>query len=147
MGEKSSRPSREVSKQFKKENNVEIQTMDELHNAYRNGWKVNPIDFIMLDNELRDEYEEEFGQDSRDTNYDYYEHEEQIERYTKNLLFWIRHQPNVGSKSFMEIDSKTQAKLIYVTDKMSQLRRKILQLRPELQKAIHERLKELPRDK
>ena len=147
MGKKSSRPSREVSKQFKKENNVEIQTMDELHNAYRNGWKVNPIDFMIIDKELRDEYEEEFGQDSHDTNYDYYEHEEQIERYTKNFLFWIRHQPNVGSKSFMEIDSKTQAKLIYVTDKMSQLRRTISQVRPELQKAIHERLKELPRDK
>ena len=147
MGKKSSRPSREVSKQFKKENNVEIQTMDELHNAYRNGWKVNPIDFMIIDKEIRDEYEEEFGQYSHDTNYDYYEHEEQIERYTKSLLFWIRHQPNVGSKSFMEIDSKTQAKLIYVTNHMSQLRRKILQLRPELQKAIHERLKELPRDK
>ena len=108
MGKKSSRPSREVAKQFKKENNVEIQIMDELHNAYRNGWKVNPIDFMMIDKELRDEYEEEFGVDSHDTESSrYFTHDEQIERYAKNMMFWVRHQPNVGSKSFMEIDLKS----------------------------------------
>ena len=37
-----------------------------------------PIDHIMIDEELRDEYEKEFGLDSNDTGYDYYTHEEQI---------------------------------------------------------------------
>ena len=42
----------------------------------------------------------------------------------------------------MEIDSDVQAKSIYVTSHMSQLQRKILTLRPALQKLIHERVKE-----
>ena len=97
----------------------------------------------MLDKELRDEYEKEFGIDSHVTGYDYYTHEEQIERYYKNRLFWIKHKPNIGSDNFMEIDSDVQAKLIYVTSHMSQLQRKILELTPALQKSIHGRVKEL----
>ena len=115
--------------------------MDELHNAYPNGFKVNPIDYIMLDKELRKEYEDEFGIDSNDTGYDYYTHEQQLEMYYKNMLFWIKHKPNIGHDSFMEIDSDVQAKLFYVTSQMSQLERKILELTPALQKSIHEGVK------
>ena len=144
MGKKSSRSSRELSKQITKEKHVDIQIMDELHEAYRNNnFRVNPIDYIMLDKELRDEYEKEFGLDSNDTGYGYYTHEEQIERYAKNMLFWIKHTPNIGSNNLWRMNSDIQTKLIYVTNHMSQLRRKISELRPELQKEIHERVKEL----
>ena len=78
----------------------------------------------MLDKELRDEYEQEFGIDSHVTGYDHYTHEEQIATYYKNMLFWIKHKPTIGSDNFMEIDSYVQAKLIYVTSHMSQLQRK-----------------------
>ena len=94
----------------------------------------------MLDKELRKEYEDEFGIDSNDTGYDYYTHEQQIEIYSKNMLFWIKHKPNIGSDNFMEIDSDVQAKLIYVTSQMSQLECNILELTPALQKSIHERV-------
>ena len=91
MGKKSSRSSREWSKQITKEKHVEVQILDELHNAYiNNHFKVNPIEHIMIDKELRDEYEDEFGIDSNDTGYDYYTHEQQIEIYSKNMLFWIK---------------------------------------------------------
>ena len=89
MGEKSSRSSRELSKQLTKYKHVEIQILDELHNARLNGYKVSPIDYIMLDKELRDEYAKEFGIDTNDAGYDYYTHEEQIEIFAKNMLFWI----------------------------------------------------------
>ena len=128
-------------KRITKEKHVEIQILDELHNAYLNGFKVNPIDYIMLDKELRKEYEDEFGIDSNDTGYDYYTHEQQIEIYSKNMLFWIKHKPNIGSDNFMEIDSDVQANLSYVTSHMSQLERKILELTPALQKSIHGRVK------
>ena len=49
MGKKGSKPSRELSKEITKEKNVEIQILDELHNARLNGYKVSPIDSIMLD--------------------------------------------------------------------------------------------------
>ena len=147
MGKKSSRPSRELSKQITKENNVEIQIQDKLHEARLNGYCVNPIDYIMLDKELRNEYEKEFGLDSNDTGYDYYTHEEQIEIYAKNMLFWMKHTPNIGTNNLWRMDSDVQAKLIYVTNHMSQLRRKILELTPELQKSIHGRVKELQNNK
>ena len=144
MGKKSSRSSTELSKQITKEKHVEMQILDELHNAYiNNHFKVNPIEHIMIDKELRDEYEKEFGLDSNDTGYGYYTHEEQIERYAKNMLFWIKHTPNIGTNNLWKMDSDIQTKLIYVTNHMSQLRRKISELRPELQKEIHERVKEL----
>ena len=130
-----------MSKHITKYEHVEIQILDELRNAYLNGFKVNPIDYIMLDKEPRKEYEDEFGIDSNDTGYDYYTHEEQIERYSKNMLFWIKHKPNIGSGNLWRMDSDIQAKLIYVTSHMSQLQRKILELTPALQKSIHERVK------
>ena len=61
-------------------------------------------------------------------------HEEQIGRYSKNMLFWIKHKPNIGSNTLWRMDSDVQAKLIYVTSHMSQLQRKILELTPALQK-------------
>ena len=45
------------------------------------------------------------------------------------------------------MDSDVQAKLMYVTSHMSQLRRKISELTPELQKSIHGRVKELQLNK
>ena len=71
MGKKSPRSSRELFKQITKEKHVEIQILDELHNARLNGYKVNPIDLIMLDKELRDEYAKWFGIDPNDAGYDY----------------------------------------------------------------------------
>jgi len=148
MGKKSSRSSRKLSKQITKEKHVEVQILDELHNAYiNNHFKVNPIEHIMIDKELRDEYEKEFGLDSNDTGYGYYTHEEQIERYAKNMLFWMKHTPNIGSNNLWRMDSDVQAKSIYVTSHMSQLRRKISELTPALQKSIHGRVKELQLNK
>ena len=148
MGKRSSRSSRELSKQITKEKNVEIQILDEFHEAYINDHlRVNPIDHIMIDKELRDEYEKEFGLDSNDTGYGYYTHEEQIERYAKNMLFWMKHTPDIGSNNLWRMDSDVQAKSIYVTSHMSQLRRKISELTPALQKTIHGRVKELQLNK
>ena len=131
-----------MSKQITKEKHAEIQILDELHNAYINDhFRVNPIDHIMIDKELRDEYEKEFGLDSNDPGYDYYTHEEQIEIYAKNMLFWIKHTPNIGSNNLWRMDSDVQAKIIYVTSHMSQLRRKTFELTPALQKSIHRRVK------
>ena len=129
-----------MSKQITKETNVEIHLLDELHNARLNGYRVNPIDFIMLDKELRDEYEDEFGTYSNDPEYGYYT-QEQIEIYAKNMLFCVKHKPDIGSDTFMEIDSDVQAKLNYVTSHMSQLQRNILSLTLALQKSIHGGLK------
>ena len=58
---------------------------------------IKPFHYFRIDRELRKEYEEEFEIDSHDTGYDYYTHEEQIEIYSKNMLFWIKHKPNIGS--------------------------------------------------
>ena len=148
MGKRSSRPSGEFSKQITKEKHVEIQILDELHNAYINDhFRVNPIDQIMIDKELRDEYEKELGLDSNDPGYDCYTHEEQIEIFAKNMLFWMKHTPNIGSNHIWRMDSDVQAKLIYVTSHMSQLRRKIFELTPALQKPIHGRVKQLQLNK
>ena len=97
MGKKSSRPSRELSKQTNNNKLYEGQIFDPFDEEYLNGYEVNPIDYMCIDRELRKEYEDEFGIDTKDTGYDYYTHEEQIERYAKNMLFWIKHRPNIGS--------------------------------------------------
>ena len=58
MGEKSSRPSRELFKQLANksyEGRVFNNATDVEH---PNGYKVNPIDYICIDRELRKEYEE-----------------------------------------------------------------------------------------
>ena len=143
MGKKRSRPSRELSKQLAKNKLYEGQVFNVTDEEYLNGYKVNPIDYVCIDMELRKEYEDEFGISSRVTGYDYYTHEEQIETYSKNMLFWIKHKPNIGSDNFMEIDSDVQAKYCYVSSQMSRLQRKILELTPALQKSIHGRVKEL----
>ena len=106
-----------------------------------NGYKVNPIDYICIDMELRKVYEDEFGIGSNDTGYDHYTHEKQFEIYYKNLLFWLKHKPNIGSVDFMEIDPGVQAKYFYVSSQMSRLRHKILELTPTLQQSIHGRVK------
>ena len=90
MGEKSQRPSGELSKTITKDKHVELQILGELHKAYLNGFKVDPTDYNMLDKELRDEYEKEFGIDSHVPGYGYYTHEEQIGIYSRNMLFWIK---------------------------------------------------------
>ena len=43
--------------------------------GYLNGYEVNPNDYICTDRELRKEYEDEFGLDTKDTGYSYYTHE------------------------------------------------------------------------
>ena len=48
-----------MSKQITKEKHVETQILDELDNAYINDhFRVNPIGHLMIDKELRDEYEQ-----------------------------------------------------------------------------------------
>ena len=108
---------------------------------YLNGYEVNPFEYMCIDRELRKEYEDEFGLDTKDTGYSYYTHEEQIERYAKNILFWDKHRP----KEIMsrEIASDVQAKSFYVSSQMTRLQHKILELTPALQKSIHGRVKEL----
>ena len=145
MGTKSSRPSREVSKRLSKINTLydtlyEGQVFCVGDEEYLNGYEINPIDYICIDRELREEYENEFGLDTKDAGYSYYTHEEQIERYAKNMIFWIKHRPNID---YDEIDSDVQALLFYVSSQMLRLQHKILELTPALQKAIHGRVKEL----
>ena len=130
-----------MSKQLSKNNTVyEGQVFPVIDEEYLNGYEVNPIDYICIDRELRKAYEDEFGLDTKDTGDSYYTHEEQIERYAKNMLFWIKHTPNIGSNNLWRMNSYVQAKLIYVTSHMSQVRRKIFELTPELQNQYTERL-------
>ena len=105
---------------------------------YLKGYEVNPFEYMCIDREHRKEYENEFGLDTKDTGYSYYTHEEQIERYAKNILFWISHKPNYD---YEDIDSDVQATLFYVSSQMTRLQHKILELTPELQKSIHGRVK------
>ena len=63
------------------------------------------------------------------------------------MLFWMKHTPNIGSNNLWRMDSDVQAKSIFVTSHMSQLRRKISELTPALQKSIHGRVKELQLNK
>ena len=98
---------------------------------------------MLIDRELRDEWEEEFKINADDTSYRYFTHEEQIERYAKSMLFWIKHKPNIELDDFMGDDSYTKAKFIYVSDYMTQLQHKISELPPSLQKAINERIQQL----
>ena len=97
---------------------------------YLNGYEVHPFEYMCIDRELRKEYEDEFGLDTKYTGYSYYTHEEQIERYAKNMLFWDKHRPkDIMSR---EIDSDVQAKLFYVSSQMTRLQHKILELTPAL---------------
>ena len=60
MGKKSSRPSREMSKQLSKNNTLyEGQVFCVGDEEYLNGYEINPIDYICIDRELRKEYEDE----------------------------------------------------------------------------------------
>ena len=93
---------------------------------------------MRIDRELRKEYEDEFGLDTEDTGYSYYTHEEQIETYAKNRLFWDKHKPKIDVE---KIDSDVPAKIFYVSSQISRLQRKILELTPALQKSIHGRVK------
>ena len=93
---------------------------------------------MCIDRELRKEYEDEFGLDTKDIGYSYYTHEEQIERYAKNILFWNKHRPAIDLD---DIDPDTQAILFYVSSQMTRLQHKLLELTPALQKSIHGRVK------
>ena len=99
---------------------------------------------MCIDRELRKEYEDEFGLDTKDTGYSYYTHEEQIERYAKNMLFRDKHTPKIDVE---KIDSDVQAKLFHVSNQIPLLLRKILELTPALQKSINGRVKELLHNK
>ena len=106
---------------------------------YPNGYEVNAFECMCIDRELGKEYEYEFGLYTKDTGYSYYTHEEQIERYAKNMLFWDTHRPN--KLMSREIDPDVQANIFYVSSQMTRLQHKILELTPELQKSIHGRVK------
>ena len=75
MGKTSSRPSRELSKQLSNNKLYEGQVFNLRHEEYLNGYEVNPFKYMCIDMELRKEYEDEFGLDTKDTSYSYYTHE------------------------------------------------------------------------
>ena len=89
MGKKSARPSRELSKQITRNKLYEGQILYPCDEEYLNGYEVNPFEYMCIDRELRKEYEDEFGLDTKYTGYSYYTHEEQIEIYAKNMFFGI----------------------------------------------------------
>ena len=139
MGKKSSRPSRELSKRLSKPPKLyEGQMFHPCDEDYLKGYEVNPFEYMCIDREHRKEYEDEFGSDTKDTGYSYYTHEEQIERYAKNILFLDQHRPTIDLD---DIDSDVQAKLFYVSSQMTRLQHKILELTPALPKSIHGRVK------
>ena len=128
-----------MSKQLSKNNALyEGQVFNVRDEEYLDGYEVNPIDYICIDMELRKEYEDEFGLDTKDIGFSYYTHEEQIEIYAKNILFWNKHRPTIDLD---DIDPDTQAILFYVSSQMTRLQHKILELTPALQKSIHGRVK------
>ena len=75
MGKKSSRPSRELSKQKYKNELYEGQICYPCDEDYLKGYEVNPFEYMCIDREHRKEYEDEFGLDTKDTGYSYYTHE------------------------------------------------------------------------
>ena len=94
MGKKSSRSSRELSKRLSKPPKLyEGQIFYPCGEDYLKGYEVNPFEYMCIDRELRKEYEDEFSLDTKGTGYSYNTHEEQIEIYSKNRLFWIKHKP------------------------------------------------------
>ena len=76
MGKKSSRPSRELSKQTSNNNTLyEGQVFTPFDEDYLKGYEANPFEYMCIDSELRKEYENEFGLDTKYTGYSYYTHE------------------------------------------------------------------------
>ena len=57
IAKKSTRPSRELSKQLSRNKLYEGQVSTPFDEEYLNGYEVNPIDYICIDRGLRKEYE------------------------------------------------------------------------------------------
>ena len=138
MGKKYSRPSKELSKQITRNKLYEGQIFYPCDEEYLNGYEISPFEYMCIARELRKEYEDEFGLDTKYTGFSYYTHEEQIEIYAKNMLSYDKHRPKIDVE---KIDSDVPAKIFYVSSQISRLQRKILELTPALHKSIHGRVK------
>ena len=57
MGEKSFRPSREIDKQLIKNKMYEGQVFNVYREEYMKGYVVNPFHYMLIDRELRKEWE------------------------------------------------------------------------------------------
>ena len=96
--------------------------------------------YVDVDKELRDEYEIEFGINSKNYSMKLITLEEKIEKLSQMLVFWDKHRPNIDID---ERDPYKIAKVFYVSDMKSQTLRKIRSLPEELQKAIGDRYRTL----
>ena len=64
--------------------------------------EITPEHYEAVDKDLREKYEKEFNQSSRDTSYGFYSREQQIERYAKIMAFWDKNMP--GSISNFDLE-------------------------------------------
>jgi hypothetical protein len=83
------------------------------------------MDYILrlkVDNEFYNDYIEIFGKESVENYYKYFTKEEQIKRYTDNMIFWIERIPK-QPKNKNEITNELFIRLEMSTDKLTLVER------------------------
>jgi hypothetical protein len=81
------------------------------------------MDYILrlkVDNEFYNDYIDRFGKESVENYYKYFTNEEQIKRYTDNMIFWMERIPK-QPKNKKEIINELFIRLEISTDKLRTL--------------------------
>jgi hypothetical protein len=61
----------------------------------------------LIEKEFHKQYIERFGKEALENYFSYYTDDEQIERYTNNLLFWLERIPKITFKSNYRFNTET----------------------------------------
>lgn len=81
------------------------------------------MDYILrlkVDDEFYNDYIDRFGKESVENYYKYFSKEEQIKRYTDNMIFWMERIPK-HPKNKKEITNELFIRLEMSTDKLRSL--------------------------
>jgi len=78
-----------------------------------------------IDNEMKEKYKKFTGIDVDDITIKIFSRDEQIERYSKNLAFWILETPNIESIENLSENQEEFMRSYYVSNAKSLLTRKI----------------------
>lgn len=98
--------------------------------------------FDYVDAEYRKKYEETFGINSSDTSIKKYSKQQQIERYAKNIFFWICEKVNVSTEH--DLTEKNALRLQYLQVTYSMLLEKIhSQFNSDMKTKIYKKVEEL----
>lgn len=87
----------------------------------RSDQEINPEYYIEVDNELRIKYRNYMGVDPDDATFRQFTTEQQIERYARNLSFWIIEQNSVT----LESSGKEFARNFFISNNYAELVKKI----------------------